>query len=80
MMAGMAKKLQEVLKQAETWPEAAAEELADAALEIGVNLQGEYRATAEELAGIDRGLGDAQQWRFATDDEVRVAFGTFRCS
>jgi hypothetical protein len=78
MMSGMTKKLQEVLKQAETWPEAAQEELADAALEIAANLQGDYHATADELAGIDRGLDDARQRRFATDEEVRAAFGTFR--
>jgi predicted transcriptional regulator len=77
-MAGMTKKLQEVLKQAETWPEEAQEELADAALEIAAGLRGEYHATEAELAGIDRGLEDARQGRFATEEEVRAAFGTFR--
>ena len=74
----MTRKLQEVLKQAETWPEEAQEELADAALEIDAGLKGEYHATDEELAGIDRRLNDARQGRFATDEEVKAAFGKFR--
>ncbi len=77
-MPGMTKKLQDILKEAETWPEEVQEELADAALEIAAGLKGEYRPTAEELAGIDRGLDDAERRRFATEDEVRKAFGKFR--
>jgi predicted transcriptional regulator len=77
-MAGMTKKLREGLKQAETWPEEAQEELADAALEIAAGLRGEYHASEAELAGIDRGLEDAGHGRFATEEEVRAAFGTFR--
>ena len=77
-MPGMTKKLQEVLKQAEAWPEAAQEELADVALEIAEGMKGEYYATEEELAGIDRGLDDAEHGRFATEEDVRAAFGTFR--
>jgi predicted transcriptional regulator len=40
--------------------------------------EGEYRATADELAGLERGLEEARQGRFATEEEVRAAFGTFR--
>jgi hypothetical protein len=75
---GMTKKLLEVLKAAETWPEAAQEELADAALEIAANLHEEYHATADELAGIDRGLDDARHGQFASEEEVRAAFAKFR--
>lgn len=77
-MSDMRTRLQEVLKQAETWPEEAQEELADAAIEIAAGLAGEYHATNEELAGIDRGLDDARQGRLATDEEVKAAFGKFR--
>lgn len=77
-MAGMTKKLQEVLKQAEAWPEEAQEELADAALEIAEGLNGNYHASDEELSGIDRGLDDAEHQRFATEEEVRAAFAKFR--
>jgi len=78
MMSQMTRKLQEVLKQAETWPAEAQEELADAALEIAAGLKEEYQATDEELAGIDRGLDDARQGRFATDEQVKAAFDKFR--
>jgi hypothetical protein len=78
MMPGMTSKLREVLKQVETWPEEAQEELADAAREIAAGLGGEYHASSEELDGIDRGLDDARQGRFATDDKVKAAFDKFR--
>ena len=78
MMSDMTRKLQEVLKQAEAWPEEAQEELADAALEIAAGLNGQSHATSEELAGIDRGLDDARRGRFATEEEVKAAFGKFR--
>ena len=77
-MASMTKKLQDALKEAETWPEEAQEELADAAIEIAAAMKGKYRASDAELAGIDRGLADARRKRFATEDEVRAAFGKFR--
>ena len=78
MMSAMTRKLREVLKQAEAWPEEAQEELADAALEIAAGLNGEYHAAGEELAGIDRGLDDARQGRFATNKGVNAAFAKFR--
>ncbi len=77
-MSDMRTRLQEVLQQAEAWPEKAQEELVDAALEIAAGLTGEYHATSEELAGIDRGLDDALQGRLATDEEVKAAFDKFR--
>jgi predicted transcriptional regulator len=39
---------------------------------------GEYEPTAEELAGIDRGLRDAAEGRFATPQQVEAAFAKFR--
>ncbi len=77
MMRVMTRKLREVLKQAETWPEEAQEELADAALEIAAGLEGRYHATPEELDGIDRGLDDARHRRFASDEEVKAASSKF---
>jgi len=77
-MPGMTKKLQDVLKQAETWPAEAQDELADAAREIAAGMKGEYHATDEELAGVDRGLAGARGKRFATDEEVQAAFGKLR--
>jgi predicted transcriptional regulator len=74
-----AKILQEALRRVEDWPEAAQVELAEIALEIDAGLgTGTYHATPEELAGIDRGLKDAREGRFATDDEVSKVFEKFR--
>ena len=41
-------------------------------------MKGEYHATPEELAGIDRGIDQAEQGRFATKEEVWAAFAKFR--
>jgi len=76
--AVMTKTLQDLLKQAETWPEEAQQELADAAFEIAESLHGDYQATAEELAGIERGLDDARNKRFATENQVKATFTKFR--
>ena len=78
IISAMTRKLQEVLKLAETWPEEAQEELAEAALEIAAGLEGQYHASDEELVGIDRGLDDVRVDRFATDEEVKAVFSKFR--
>ncbi|MBR1272638.1 hypothetical protein JQ629_34690 [Bradyrhizobium sp. AUGA SZCCT0222] len=71
--------LQDAMRRVEAWPEAAQVELAELALEIDAGFSGEaYRATPEERAGIERGLKDAGEGRFATDEQVRVAFDKFR--
>jgi predicted transcriptional regulator len=67
------------MERVETWPEEAQEELAEIALEIDAALKGQaYRATSEELAGIDRGLGAARAGRFATDEEVAAVLAKHR--
>jgi hypothetical protein len=74
-----AKALKEALRRAETWPQEAQEELAEIALEIDAGLKGgTYRATPEELAGIDRGLKAAREGRFATDEEVEAVLAKRR--
>jgi hypothetical protein len=74
----MTRKLREVLKLAETWQEEAQEELAKAALEIALGLEGQYYASSDELEGIDRGLDDVRRGRFATEEEVREVSSKFR--
>jgi hypothetical protein len=37
-----------------------------------------YKATPEELEAIDRGLRDAAEGKFATDEEVEAVFAKFR--
>ena len=67
--------LKGVLARAETWPEWAQAELTQIALEIEAEMfRGNSRATAEELAGIDRGLKAAREERFASEAEVEAVF------
>lgn len=42
--------------------------------EHGARENEENHASAEKLAGIDRGLDDAEHGQFATEEEVRAAF------
>lgn len=37
-----------------------------------------YRANAEELRGIDRGLRDSAEGKFASSDEVKATFARYR--
>jgi predicted transcriptional regulator len=73
------KRLAEALERVERWPTHAQDELAEIADEIDAGLNGDlYHATPEELAAIDRGLRDAAEGRFATDEEVEAVFAKFR--
>jgi predicted transcriptional regulator len=73
------KLLNQALDRIETWPAEAQDQLAEIALDIDANLNDLiYEPTDEELAGIDRGLRDAEQGRFATEAEVEAAFAKFR--
>ena len=73
------KRLAEVLVRVEAWPAGVQDELAAIALDIDANLKGnEYEPTPGELEGIDRGLRDAAEGRFATDEQVEAVFSKFR--
>jgi predicted transcriptional regulator len=73
------KRLTQALERVDAWPAHAQDELAEIARDIDESLsKGEYQPTPEELEGIDRGLRDAEQSRFATDEEVKAAFAKFR--
>jgi predicted transcriptional regulator len=73
------KVLRDVIERAETWPDEAQAELAAIALEIDASIrEGVYRATREELEGIDRGFKAAREGRFATDAEVEAVFAKYR--
>jgi hypothetical protein len=75
----MNKVLIDIVRRADTWPDAAQQELADLAAEIDAELNaGVYSASAEELTGIDRGLSDADQARFASDAQVEAVFAKHR--
>ena len=73
------KALKDVMERVESWPKEVQEELAEIACEMEADLQGGvYHASAEELAGIDRGLKAAREGRFATDEEVEKVFAKHR--
>jgi hypothetical protein len=74
-----AKALKDAIERAETWPEEAQEELAEIALQMDAGLCGDaYRATPDEVAGIDRGLRAAREGRFFTREEVEAVFAKHR--
>jgi predicted transcriptional regulator len=72
------KALTEVMRRAENWPAEAQDELAEIAREIDAGLGGVYHATSEELAGIDRGVREADAGMFASEQEVEATFARYR--
>ena len=73
------KRLTQALERVEAWPAHAQDELAEIARDIDDSLsKGEYQPTPAELAGIDRGLRDAEAGCFASDAEVEAAFAKLR--
>jgi predicted transcriptional regulator len=71
--------LNEALERIETWPAEAQNRLAEIALDIDAGLKDVvYEPSADEIEGIDRGLHDAAEGRFASDEEVEAAFAKFR--
>jgi predicted transcriptional regulator len=73
------KKLTEILKRVEAWAPDAQNELAEFAIELDAGFKGgEYEPTSEELAGIDRGLRDAAEGRFASDRQVETVLAKLR--
>ena len=70
----MTPKLKNLLERAETWPEAAQDDLVQSMIEIETRYTGVYRLSDEERAGVEKGLADMRAGRFATDEEVAAAF------
>jgi len=71
-------KLKDIIDRVETWPPEAQEELAQIALEIEAQIKEGYSLTSEDLEAIDRGLQDAAEGRFATDEQVEAVFAKYR--
>lgn len=73
------KRLTEVLERIENWPAQWQDQLAEIALDIDSGLKdGTYQPSPAELEGIDRGLRDAEQGRYASEADVEAAFAKFR--
>jgi predicted transcriptional regulator len=71
--------LNKALERVEAWPADAQHQLAEIALDIDASLNDVvYEPTEQELEGIDRGLRDAAEGRFATEAEVEAVFAKFR--
>ena len=74
-----ARALKDVMQKVESWPDEAQEELAAIVRDMDEVLRGAvYRATPDELAGIDRGLKAANEGRFASDQDVEAVFAKHR--
>jgi hypothetical protein len=73
------KPLADILERVESWPPQLQDELAAFARELDAGANGrDYQPTPDELAGIDRGLRDAAEHRFADQAAVDAAFAKFR--
>ena len=73
------KRLTQALERVEAWPAHAQDELAEIARDIDESLgKGDYEPTPAELAGIDRGLRDAAEGRFASEPQVDAALAKLR--
>jgi predicted transcriptional regulator len=71
-------KLKDIIDRVEAWPPEAQEELAQIALEIEAQLKEERPLSPEDLEAIDRGLQDATEGRFATNEQVEAIFAKYR--
>ena len=81
MVQNLMNKPDDVLERAKSWPKNAQDELAQIALEIEAELgAGNYSPTEAELRGIERGLRDAADGKFATQAEVEAVFTKYRRS
>jgi hypothetical protein len=77
----MTKVWDNLLQRIRSWPENAQQELAELAAEIDSEVTGgAYKPTPTELVGIDRGLRDAENGRFASESEVDALFAKYRRS
>lgn len=72
-MAGMTKKLKELMERAQTWPEETQEELAELGLAPEERGREIYHATEDELRAID----EADRSGVASPEDVEAAFAKF---
>ena len=71
--------LSKVLERVDDWPPDAQDQLAEIALDIEAGLAGaRYEPTADEKAGIDRGLRAAAEGRFPSDESAEAVLAKLR--
>ena len=69
----MTKTLRELLAHAETWPREDQDELAEYAREIEARRTGIYSMSGDERAAVAKGLAEADQGKFVSDETVTEA-------
>ena len=69
----MTKTLRDLLAHAETWPREDQDDLAEYAREIEARRTGIYTMSDDERAAVARGLAEADQGKFVSDEVVREA-------
>ncbi|HMN87110.1 MAG TPA: hypothetical protein PKA74_14105 [Bauldia sp.] len=74
----MGKRLTEILKRAESWPEADQDEAAELLLEIEAERNVLLPLDDADLAALERSAADVREGRFATDEEVRAILSRYR--
>lgn len=72
------KALEALMDRAASWPEEAQAELVRFMIDTEAKHFGVYRLTDEERAAIRKGLDDARQGRFASDEEIAELFNRYR--
>jgi predicted transcriptional regulator len=66
----MTKTLKDLLEHAESWPREDQDELAEYAREIQARRTGIYTMSDDERAAVGKGLAEADQGKFVSDDVV----------
>jgi predicted transcriptional regulator len=72
------KALESLIDRAASWPEEAQADLLRFMIDTEAKHFGVYRLSDEERTAIRRGLEDAEQGRFATDEQIAELFARFR--
>lgn len=78
MMTDMMPKLRDILKRAETWPEATQDEAVELLLALEDERAGPAPLTTDDRQALERSADDVRRRRFAPDETVREVFDRHR--
>ncbi len=69
----------QLLQRVQSWPDEAQDELAEIVAEIEAEVKASpYEASPAELLGVERGLRDAAEGKFASPEQVEAVFAKYR--
>ena len=74
----MNKRLETLIERVSALPEEAQDELLDHVALIEARQSGIYQLSDDERAAVRRGLEEARQGKFATEEEVEAVFSRYR--